>query len=564
MRNIIIVECISTGVNFIEDIINRGYNPIVLEPKIAETEEGEEYRRTVYKEYERINYDFDMIYEKDSYEETLEEVKKYDPLLVLPGNERGVILATKLSHDLNLLGNPIENLDAMTLKDEMQKRLKEKGLRYIRGKVIDTIEDAIKFYDEENLKEVVIKPTYSAGSTSVRTCSNKEEMIETLKQFLAHSTNYYGDEDIEFLVQERINGEEYIVNTVSCKGKHQVTLIWKYTKIKTPEGAIVYDSSRTVNELSIGEAEMVEYAYDVADAIGIEYGPVHGEYMIDDDGPVLIEVNCRPCGANMEAKFLNRISGQHETDSILDSYLKPELFRLKSIKPYKLFAHGALKLFIVPNDLIAKSAPMDEISLKFKSHYKTDMASVLDTALIPKTIDLHTSCGLVYLVHEDINEVEESINLLRTIEKRAFSMVLSENKKESPEKDDETYLNELKPFLDLASTYGSGLIITDQYIENTEILQSKPEDIGKIKGEFDFVLLNLNKSYVRESDDNIVRLSLRSLERVKSGGFVFIPKNTYEQIPSKRNGTEVLVQTLGLKIEVPPHGIKDIIIASRR
>ena len=564
MRNIIIVECISTGVNFIEDIINRGYNPIVLEPKIAETEEGEEYRRTVYKEYERINYDFDMIYEKDSYEETLEEVKKYDPLLVLPGNERGVILATKLSHDLNLLGNPIENLDAMTLKDEMQKRLKEKGLRYIRGKVIDTIEDAIKFYDEENLKEVVIKPTYSAGSTSVRTCSNKEEMIETLKQFLAHSTNYYGDEDIEFLVQERINGEEYIVNTVSCKGKHQVTLIWKYTKIKTPEGAIVYDSSRTVNELSIGEAEMVEYAYDVADAIGIEYGPVHGEYMIDDDGPVLIEVNCRPCGANMEAKFLNRISGQHETDSILDSYLKPELFRLKSIKPYKLFAHGALKLFIVPNDLIAKSAPMDEISLKFKSHYKTDMASVLDTALIPKTIDLHTSCGLVYLVHEDINEVEESINLLRTIEKRAFSMVLSENKKESPEKDDETYLNELKPFLDLASTYGSGLIITDQHIENTEILQSKPEDIDKIKGEFDFVLLNLNKSYVRESDDNIVRLSLRSLERVKSGGFVFIPKNTYEQIPSKRNGTEVLVQTLGLKIEVPPHGIKDIIIASRR
>ena len=564
MRNIIIVECISTGVNFIEDIINRGYNPIVLEPKIAETEEGEEYRRTVYKEYERINYDFDMIYEKDSYEETLEEVKKYDPLLVLPGNERGVILATKLSHDLNLLGNPIENLDAMTLKDEMQKRLKEKGLRYIRGKVIDTIEDAIKFYDEENLNEVVIKPTYSAGSTSVRTCSNKEEMIETLEQFLAHSTNYYGDEDIEFLVQERINGEEYIVNTVSCKGKHQVTLIWKYTKIKTPEGAIVYDSTRTVNELSIGEAEMVEYAYDVADAIGIEYGPVHGEYMIDDDGPVLIEVNCRPCGANMEAKFLNRISGQHETDSILDSYLKPELFRLKSIKPYKLFAHGALKLFIVPNDLIAKSAPMDEISLKFKSHYKTDMASVLDTALIPKTIDLHTSCGLVYLVHEDIKEVEESINLLRTVEKRAFSMVLSENKKESPEKDDETYLNELKPFLDLASTYGSGLIITDQHIENTEILQSKPEDIDKIKGEFDFVLLNLNKSYVRESDDNIVRLSLRSLERVKSGGFVFIPKNTYEQIPSKRNGAEVLVQTLGLKIEVPPHGIKDIIIASRR
>jgi hypothetical protein len=44
----------------------------------------------------------------------------------------------------------------------------------------------------------------------------------------------------------------------------------------------------------------------------------------------------------------------------------------------------------------------------------------------------------------------------------------------------------------------------------------------------------------------------------------FIPKNTYEQIPSKRNGMEGIIQTLDLKIEVPPYGIKDIIVASKR
>ena len=76
MKNIIIVECISTGKNFIEDIINRGYNPIVLEPKIAETEEGEEYRRTVYKEYERINYDFDTV-NKPMFIDNLKDIKEY-------------------------------------------------------------------------------------------------------------------------------------------------------------------------------------------------------------------------------------------------------------------------------------------------------------------------------------------------------------------------------------------------------------------------------------------------------------------------------------------------------
>ena len=53
----------------------------------------------VYNEYKRINYDFDIIYEQDTYEETLEMVRKLNPLLILAGSETGVILTTKLSHD---------------------------------------------------------------------------------------------------------------------------------------------------------------------------------------------------------------------------------------------------------------------------------------------------------------------------------------------------------------------------------------------------------------------------------------------------------------------------------
>ena len=320
MRNIVLVHCISTGINFVEDIINRGYNPIVLELKASETEDGERYSEHVHKEYKMIPYDFDMIYEQDTYEETIEAVKRYDPLLVLPASEQGVVLATRLAYDLGLLGNHIDNLEAMTLKDKMQERIAEYGLRSIRGKVIHTLEEALEFYDEEGLNEVVLKPTYSSGSASVRICLNRQEMIDTINN-LFEGVNRFGDRIEELLIQEKINGVEYIVNTVSHKGIPRVTMVWKYNKVKTSEGAIVYDSCESVNELGLGEAEMVEYAYDVAKALGIQYGPVHGEYMIDEKGPVLIEVNCRPMGGDMPADFLDRISGQHETDSILDSYL---------------------------------------------------------------------------------------------------------------------------------------------------------------------------------------------------------------------------------------------------
>ena len=54
MRNIVIVECISTGINYIEDIINRGHNPVVLEPKRIDTEVGREYQKMVEKGWYQV------------------------------------------------------------------------------------------------------------------------------------------------------------------------------------------------------------------------------------------------------------------------------------------------------------------------------------------------------------------------------------------------------------------------------------------------------------------------------------------------------------------------------
>lgn len=156
MRNIIVVDCVSTGANYIEDIVNRGYNPVILELQPGELD-IDDYNEKMQRNYSRIEYDYDLIYEQDTYSETLELVRKLDPLLIVAGNELGVVLTTKLSNDLGLLGTPIENLEAMTLKDKMHERLKEAGLRYIREKVVSTIEEAIEFYDTESLNEIVIK-----------------------------------------------------------------------------------------------------------------------------------------------------------------------------------------------------------------------------------------------------------------------------------------------------------------------------------------------------------------------------------------------------------------------
>ncbi|WP_296885612.1 ATP-grasp domain-containing protein [uncultured Methanobrevibacter sp.] len=563
MKSIIIVDCISTGINYIGDIINRGFKPVVLE-LIPAGEDVEAYRKMLNSHYSQIDEKFDIIHEMDTYEETLEAVKKLDPELILPGNEHGVVLATKLSNDLGLLCNSIENLDAMTLKNKMQERLKENGLRYIRGKVISSVDEAIEFYDAENLSQVVLKPIYSAGSSGVKLCSNKDEMINSIDEIFNNKQNYYGESINELLLQERIIGDEYIVNTVSNNGIHRVTLIWKYNKVRTHDGSILYDTAETVNHLNLGEAKMVEYAYQVADAIGIEYGPVHGEFMIDDNGPILIEVNCRPCGGNMSAKFLDKIAGHHETDAILDSYLKPVRFSEKRKERYRLYGHGALKFFSVPHDIVAKSAPVINIGPKLKSYFKSTIDKNFDNAVFyRKTEDLNTVGGVVYLVNESSEILHHDLDFLRNIEKKAFELVLNDEIYEYNPIDEDALLKELEIIVDYAYDYGTSLLITDQFLDNANMMQIGKDEIYDINGEFDYVIVNLNKSLVNMNQFEVIELIFYIFSDIKVGGIVFIPESTCDYIPGKRKGIEAILKTLDLIIEVPPYGINKGVIATR-
>ena len=563
MKSIIIVDCISTGINYIGDIINRGFKPVVLE-LIPAGEDVEAYRKMLNSHYSQIDEKFDIIHEMDTYEETLEAVKKLDPELILPGNEHGVVLATKLSNDLGLLCNSIENLDAMTLKNKMQERLKENGLRYIRGKVISSVDEAIEFYDAENLSQVVLKPIYSAGSSGVKLCSNKDEMINSIDEIFNNKQNYYGESINELLLQERIIGDEYIVNTVSNNGIHRVTLIWKYNKVRTHDGSILYDTAETVNHLNIGEAKMVEYAYQVADAIGIEYGPVHGEFMIDDNGPVLIEVNCRPCGGNMSAKFLDKIAGHHETDAILDSYLKPLRFSEKRKERYRLYGHGALKFFSVPHDILAKSAPVSNIGPKLKSYFKSTIDKNFDNMVFyRKTEDLNTVGGVIYLVNESSEILHHDLDFLRNIEKKAFELVLNDEIYEDNPIDEDALLKELEIIVGYAYDYGTSLLITDQFLDNANMMQIGKDEIYDINGEFDYVIVNLNKSLVNMNQFEVIELIFKIFSDIKVGGIVFIPESTCDYIPGKRKGIEAILKTLDLIIEVPPYGINKGVIATK-
>lgn len=392
-KAIVICEYISTGINYIDDALARGYTPVLLEGTyVGAPEDVARFREIRSRINKRLKGKIHIIPENPDYSEVLRQVKALDPILVIAGSEFGVPLATRLSADLGLPGNPVDRIAAMTQKDAMQQALKDHGLRHIRGEVVKTEEAALAFYRALGKEDVVVKPVRGAGSQGVYLCHGEEELLAgTRKNFAQAIRN--GETDQAVLIQERIIGTEYVVNTVSCKGSHRVVSVGMYDKYRLSNGTNAYNYFRYVTRLEIGHSRLLRYACQVAEAIGIQYGPVHGEYMVDEKGPVLVEVNCRPMGGGLDRKYSEMVSGQHETDSALDSYLDPEKFHQDSLKPYRLKRCGISKDLVLTEDTAVNSAPVLQICKRLKSFYSASFDLIGRSDVLTQTTDMETEAG---------------------------------------------------------------------------------------------------------------------------------------------------------------------------
>ena len=557
-RNIIICEYISTGVNYIDDVKARGYEPVLLDGYYpASSEELKLWRAIRDQVKAHLGNKYTIIPETPDYNELLQIVKSYDPVLVLAGSEFGVELATRLGSDLGLTGNSADRIKAMTEKDSMHQALKEHGLRYIRGKVVRTEEEALKYYDELGQEDVVVKRVRGAGTQGVFLCSGKDEMLKAVRKSLSNRIKRDG-EDIAILIQERINGTEYIVNTASCNGKHRITSIWRYSKMRLSNGTNAYNYSMCVPRLEVGHSSLVRYALQVADAIGIKYGPIHGEYMVDDKGPVLIEVNCRPMGGALQRKYVEQIFGHHETDVALDSYLDPKKFEEDAQKPYRVRKTGAMKIFIIMQDTPVLSAPVLQIVTHLKSYYSSSFDRIGRSDYLARTENLETAGGTVYLLSDDERQVISDCELLHLLETKYPRILFQDLPKEvqKPEKAD------IEGIIRHAGCKGATLVFSDTANKADGAMTVDSDTISKAYDSFEQGILDLSKSESFSDLESIIQQIYVFASKIRKGGRILIPQSTYRNLPYGIEGMEILLQIAGLRIELPIKGETDLLVAS--
>lgn len=417
-RKIVIVECISSSINYIMDAYDEGYEPIILEP----------YCNAVERLYWRLfhNHELDVMLEKGysrpkkilakkTYQNTLEQVKELNPIAIIPGSDRGIELATQLAFDLDLCTNNPDNLPKMRNKYVAQESLKRAGIRYIDSIITADYEEAVLFFTKKKQKNkmVVVKPISGISSLGVYICKTEEELkrafYENQKNIIY--TRYNGSERNKVLLQECINGREYVVNSVSCNGKHRITSASVHTKRRHPDYGTIYDYAENVLTTDPILLELANYQMQVLDAIGITVGPVHSEIMVDDEGPVLIEANCRLCGGNYNRNYLSSVFGISDSMVAIKSYLNRDLFQDDStVVMYEDKGFMIRKDLILNKTTYIKRMRINEVferipSFKYSVIKKTK-------GFFSETINLQTSIGALFYVCSSKPQAE---NVLKTI-----------------------------------------------------------------------------------------------------------------------------------------------------
>lgn len=413
-QNVLIVDGYATGTQYAARIRARGMKPYHI---TSGWEKLSSFSPDFMNKY--IKSQVGGLYEAcwrmpDDLEQAVQKLKPYRFAAVIPGTETGVIAAETLALRLGLPVNKPELLWARRDKFLMQKALAAAGLNHIDSFLTGSLDQALAWFKQKNYPRIIIKPARSAGTDGVASCQNEDEIARYFHKYL-HQTDAAGNLNDQLLLQEYVEGDEMVVNCVSCQGRHILTDVLLYNKVLTRSGVPVYEASKLVHDLSGRYKQAAEYTFKVLDALGITRSSSHSEIKLTDRGPVLVETGARIMGST-PPQYYDAL-GYNLIDWSLDAYLDPAAHQKNARRPYAPKKHFMAKFFISEKD-----APIEEVTAEktlplLASFVTSNFNTLKITKHLHKTVDMPSKPGDCLLMADSELQLLRDYNLCRFMEK---------------------------------------------------------------------------------------------------------------------------------------------------
>ena len=347
-----------------------------------------------------------VIFHRGAIEETAAQLRQWQAGWVLGGCELGVGLADQLSEHLSLPSNGTKLSATRRNKYLMGERVRQCGLRTPRQCSSARLDDLLEWIVAGDVWPAIVKPLDSSGSDGVRLCASEREVAEAFDEIVGQK-NKLNIVNGAALVQEYLEGEEYVVDTVSYNGRHKAAAFWKYGKSRANASFAGLDIE-LLSASGERQRQLFAYAAAILDALGIQYGPAHCELMWVEGEPVLVEIGARLNGGD-NPLICRACSGYCQVDMTVEAYLDPDRFLANLDSAHGLPRRG-MRVFLRPNgDGKLKGLPRQAEIEALSSFHQMHIGAQRDLPVPP-------IAGWVVLIHADKKVLEEDCQRIRQLE----------------------------------------------------------------------------------------------------------------------------------------------------
>lgn len=164
---------------------------------------------------------------------------------------------------------------------------------------MDELEQAVQGFEYP----LILKPSRGFGSTDVLFCEHREALEKLAPQVLETAVRMNGS----LLLQEYILGPLVSVETITYQGKTRILGVTDRIMGPLPNFVEV-GSSFPVDLGTKKMTELYSVMHQLIEALEIQNGITHTEFILTEDGPVLIEINPR-LGGGLVGKMISAAFG---------------------------------------------------------------------------------------------------------------------------------------------------------------------------------------------------------------------------------------------------------------
>jgi hypothetical protein len=395
---IVLVDPISTGAVLSAALVERGENPLHL-----------------YGTYLQEAYARDPHVNKWLMGDPLWAAQRLSALpvrAVIAASEWGVTAANHLAHALGLPHHLDCCAHARRDKAAMNHALLEAGLPAARTVTVrdgENIGCALAGFDFP----VVVKPVGSALGDGCLICAEPAQVHAALRAGLGQR-NVLGAINPAMVIQDYLDGPQFIVNTVSLGGRHLLSDMHA-VRIDQIRQRSVHRHSLLITNLDDQADALVAFTRNCLDAVGVREGAAHTEVRMTRNGPRLIEVNARIMGASLQPALYRGALGYTQADLVAERFTDPDAFAKRFSDPYQPAAAMAMAfLNVAVGGTVLASPGVESIRALPGFHSMEKMPDI--GATIGEPWLCSGQAGMAYFLHRNREVLASSLQKLHRLE----------------------------------------------------------------------------------------------------------------------------------------------------